>query len=52
MARILIIDHEDQVRRMLRVALESAGYEVVEARHGQEGVKLYRAAPADLVITV
>lgn len=51
MARILVIDDEDPIRRMLRSTLESAGYEVVEARHGREGIALYRASPADLVIT-
>ena len=51
MARILVIDDEDQPRRMLREALEQAGYEVVEARDGQEGLQRYHAAPTDLIIT-
>lgn len=51
MARILIIDDEDQPRRMLLQALRRAGYEVTEARHGSEGLQRFREAPADLVIT-
>ncbi len=51
MARILIIDDEDQTHRMLRIVLERAGYEIVEARDGQEGLRYYRAAPVDLIIT-
>lgn len=51
MARILIIDDEDQTRRALRQKLERAGYEVVEARNGCEGVERYRAHAIDLVIT-
>jgi DNA-binding response OmpR family regulator len=49
-ARILLIDDEKQFRQALRQVLEKAGYEVVEARNGQEGLQCYRNAPADLVI--
>ena len=39
--RILIIDDEPHIRRMMRLTLETAGYEVAEAGDGAEGVKLY-----------
>jgi DNA-binding response OmpR family regulator len=39
--KILIIDDEEHIRRMMRLALESAGYEVGEARNGFEGLRLY-----------
>jgi DNA-binding response OmpR family regulator len=39
--RILIIDDEDHVRQMMRLALETSGYEVGEAPDGPEGLKLY-----------
>ncbi len=51
MARILIIEDEDQARRMLHQALVRAGYEVVEARDGNEGMEHFRARPTDLIIT-
>jgi DNA-binding NtrC family response regulator len=51
MARVLIIDDEEQVRKLIGEVLEEAGHEVVEARNGREGMKLYEANPADLVIT-
>jgi DNA-binding response OmpR family regulator len=51
MARILIIDDDDQFRGMLRQTLAREGHEVIEARDGGDGVACYRAAPADLVIT-
>jgi len=51
MARILVIDDEHKLRQMLCRALEAAGHVVVEARDGAEGIRLYRAAPTDLVIT-
>ncbi|GMQ79056.1 MAG: response regulator [Anaerolineae bacterium] len=51
MTRILVIDDEPQVRTMLREILEDEGYEVVVAVNGNEGLKLYRNEPTDLVIT-
>ena len=51
MQRILVIDDDEQMRALLRDILERAGYEVTEAQHGLEGLKLFRARPADLVVT-
>ena len=51
LARILVIDDEAQMRWMLREMLEQAGYEVMEASNGKDGVELYRKDPPDLVIT-
>jgi DNA-binding response OmpR family regulator len=51
MARILIIDDEESIRETLQLLLEEAGYEVQVAADGDEGVHLFRTAPADLVIT-
>jgi len=39
--RVLIIDDETHVRQMMRLALETSGYEVGEAQDGSEGLKLY-----------
>jgi len=39
--RILIIDDEDHIRRMMRLTLEAAGYGVGEADDGVTGVELY-----------
>ncbi len=50
MARIQIIDDDQQVRETLRVLLEHAGYFVEEAANGNDGVELYRQQPADLII--
>ena len=51
MALILIIDDDNQFRAILREMLERAGYEVVEASDGEEGIKLYREKVTDLIIT-
>lgn len=51
MERILIIDDDEQVREMLRLFLECAGYEVLIAADGRTGMDLFRTHPARLVIT-
>jgi YesN/AraC family two-component response regulator len=51
MAHILVIDDEDLVRHTLREMLESAGHRVSEAENGNEGLRRFTEAPADLVIT-
>jgi CheY-like chemotaxis protein len=50
-ARILVVDDDQAIRRLLRAMLERRGHAVVEARNGDEGLQYYRAAPMDLVIT-
>lgn len=39
--RVLIIDDEQHIRRMMRLTLEAGGYEVGEAADGFEGLKAY-----------
>jgi len=49
--RILVIDDEKGVCSTLRDMLEDAGYEVITAADGQEGLTLFETHGADLVIT-
>jgi len=51
MQQVLIIDDDEQLRALLSEILQRAGYEVIEARDGNEGLTLYRTHPTDLVIT-
>jgi DNA-binding NtrC family response regulator len=51
MPRILLIDDDDHFRKMLRVTLERAGYQVEDAANGRRGIELYTTEPTDLVIT-
>jgi DNA-binding response OmpR family regulator len=52
MARILIIDDDDQIRKMLRLTLNAAGFDVVEAQDGKIAMKLFHQdLTVDLVIT-
>ncbi len=51
MARILVIDDQEPIRALLRIALEGDGHEVLEASNGRLGLELYREKSADLIIT-
>ena len=51
MKRILVVDDERQITRMLRMSLQSSGYEVAIAGNGQEAMTLYRETAFDLIIT-
>ena len=51
MARILVIDDDTDVRRMVRNMLDRAGHEVAEAPNGDIGTKMFRKEPFDLIIT-
>lgn len=49
-AKILVIDDEMPIRRMLRIALKSAGYEVLEAENGETGLATIVRQQPDLVV--
>jgi DNA-binding NtrC family response regulator len=50
-ARVLVLDDEDEVRSVLMRALQRAGHEVLEAEDGREGLGLARTHAIDLVVT-
>jgi DNA-binding NtrC family response regulator len=47
--RILVVEDEDKLRRVIQLHLEAGGYEVEQARTAEEAV--LRAGEADLVLT-
>jgi two-component system KDP operon response regulator KdpE len=49
-ARILVIDDEHQIRRMLNVALSAHGYSLAEASSGKEGLSQASIFHPDLVV--
>ncbi len=51
MSKILIIDDDVSIRKLLRAMLEKSKYEVVEAADGEEGVNQFKQCLPDLVIT-
>jgi len=48
--RILVVDDEPQIRRVLRATLTSQGYEFYEARTGEEALEAIRANRFDLIL--
>ncbi len=51
MKRILVVDDERQITRMLRASLQSSGYEVLTASNGAEAYARFEADRPDLIIT-
>jgi len=49
--RILVVDDEDIVRETIKDDLMEAGYDVVDARNGLEGIRQFRNGAIDLVIS-
>jgi len=50
MAKILLVDDDDSIRKMLRIALTRMGHEVEDVANGSLAWANYQARPADLVI--
>jgi DNA-binding response OmpR family regulator len=50
MARVLVVDDEADIRSLVRALLERAGYDVVEAKDGNEGLRVFFSAQPDLVV--
>ncbi|MFD2262854.1 response regulator [Lacibacterium aquatile] len=48
--KILVVDDEPQIRRLLRIGLESQRYSVVEAEHGRQALEQAALTAPDLVI--
>ena len=48
--RILVVEDQEDNMQILRDLLGSAGYEIIEARDGLEGVKAAKAEHPDLIL--
>jgi CheY-like chemotaxis protein len=49
--KILVVEDESNMRFLLRMILESDGYEVVEAKHGAAALECVKEESPDLVVT-
>lgn len=49
-ARILVVDDEPQIRRLLRVSLTAHGYDIDECQTGQEGINKTAVFKPDLIL--
>ncbi len=51
MKKILIIDDEELIRKMLTKFLEKNGYKVMVTHNGDQGIKLFKEIEPDIIIT-
>ena len=51
MARVLVVDDQPEVRRVMLRLLQRAGHTIAEADGGAEGLRQVAAQPVDLVVT-
>jgi CheY-like chemotaxis protein len=51
MARILVVDDDEDLRRVAARMLTAAGHEVAEVADGSQAIDAYRAHPSDLVLS-
>ena len=49
---VLVVEDEDAVRRIVKIALESAGYRVIEARNGPEALEAVRTHSGEIQLVV
>ena len=48
--KVLAVDDEDDVRRLIQVKLKKAGFEVITATNGEEAVAMCKSEKPDVVI--
>jgi len=48
--RILVVDDDPDIRDVLKLTLSEENYEIIEAKDGEEALKLIAAEPLDLVL--
>ena len=48
--KVLVCDNEDVLRALIRAALESADYDIVEARDGDESLELARSERLEAIV--
>src|SRR5580700_4508179 len=49
-SKLMIVDDEPALRKALRTSLTASGFEVLEARSGEEALTLLDRTPVDLVL--
>ena len=50
LGRILVVDDEENVRKMVRMTLAKAGFDVVEAADGEKGIQAIRSGDNPLLV--
>jgi two-component system chemotaxis response regulator CheY len=52
LGRVLIVDDEENIRKLVRITLAKAGYDVIEAENGEKGIASVRAGDNPLMLDV
>jgi two-component system chemotaxis response regulator CheY len=52
LGRVLIVDDEENIRKLVRITLTKAGYDVVEAEDGEKGIAAIRSGDNPLMLDV
>jgi two-component system, chemotaxis family, chemotaxis protein CheY len=50
--RVMVIDDEENIRKLVRMTLAKAGYDVVEAENGEDAVRVIRDSDNQLMVDV
>jgi CheY-like chemotaxis protein len=51
MARVLVVEDNEDLRSMLELTLRREGLEVATARNGEEALRVLEHRPADVIVT-
>ena len=49
--KLLIIDNEEKIRKIVRIYLKNKNFEIIEAENGAMGLRMFLSCKPDLVIT-
>jgi two-component system chemotaxis response regulator CheY len=52
LGRVLIVDDEENIRKLVRITLAKAGYDVIEAENGEKGIAAVRTGDNPLMLDV
>jgi two-component system chemotaxis response regulator CheY len=52
LGRVLIVDDEENIRKLVRITLAKAGYDVIEAENGEKGIAAVRSGDNPLMLDV
>ena len=50
LGRVLIVDDEENIRKLVRLTLTKAGYDVIEAENGEKGIAAVRSGDNPLML--
>jgi DNA-binding NtrC family response regulator len=48
--KILVVDDDEQIREILRMWFEKAGFNVLEAAEGKAAVEVHKKSPVDMLV--